>query len=492
MAITTERLPKSRVALEIQVEPDRVEASMEKAARRLAERVRIPGFRPGKAPRNIVERRLGRGAILQEALEELLPGVYNEAIETEQIDAIDQPEFDLKSTDPLVVSATVPVRPTVDLKDYESLRAPKPAAEVTEEQVQDTLTAIRRRYATLEPVDRALQWNDTVRADVTVSVEGQNDAHEEEDAEFALREGGVVSLPGFVERLIGLERGGPYTIEFTLPDDFGGPELQGKQATYTVTVKEVKQEVLPDLDDEFAQSLDEGFDSAAALEERVRGDLAAEVERRVSDEYDDEIVDLLVATADLDYPEVLVEREIDRLIDRESNHASHTQEGLQNWLDAIGSTLEEVRDGLREPADLAVRRALALGELVTAEEVTVSDADVDAEIDRLVDQLSGGDEDESRRTTARSLVDTPQGRDSIRNQLITQAAIKRLEEICSQPEEAEGEPGAARRGSRRRRGSRGADEGAEGADGSPAAEASDDEPAEAEDAPAATADGPQA
>ena len=117
MGVTTERLPRSLVALEIEVDDERLEAQMDKAVRRLSQRVRIPGFRPGKAPRQVVERTLGRPALLQEALEELLPDVYNEAIESQDIQAIGQPEFDLKSTEPLVVSATVPVRPTIDLRD---------------------------------------------------------------------------------------------------------------------------------------------------------------------------------------------------------------------------------------------------------------------------------------------------------------------------------------------------------------------------------------
>ena len=130
---------------------------MEKASRRLAQRVRIPGFRPGKAPRQIVERTLGRPALIQEALELLLPDVYSEVIAEQKIDAIGQPAFDLKSMEPLVVSATVPVRPTVDLKDYSALRVPRTEVTVAQEQIEEAITNLRRRFATLDPVDRAPQ-----------------------------------------------------------------------------------------------------------------------------------------------------------------------------------------------------------------------------------------------------------------------------------------------------------------------------------------------
>jgi trigger factor len=480
LGITTERLPRALMSLEIEVEPDRVEASMTKAAQKLSEQVRIPGFRPGKAPRHIVERHIGRGALLQEALELLIPDIYNEALESEQIDAIDQPQFDLKSTEPLIVSATVPVRPKVDLRDYRSLRAPRPSVEVDEEQVQEAVTNLRRRFATLEPVDRPVQWNDTVRADVTVSVEGQREPHVEEDAEFALREDGVISLPGFSERLIGLERGGPYEIEFNLPEDFQAAELAGKKASYTVTIREVKQEVLPDLDDDFARSLDEGFETAAQLEERIRENLREELERQATEGYRDEIVDLLVASAEMDYPDVLVEREIDRQVDRESNHASHTPEGLQRWLEAIGSTLEEVRDALRESSDVTVRRALALGELVEAEEIEVTEEQVEEEVQRLVEQMTGPDADEQRREAVRGIIDTPEARSSMRNQLLTRVAVERLEEICSQPEGDGEERTERRRGTRRRRGVRAEAEG-EAAEAQQEQQDKPDEPDEQQD-----------
>lgn len=460
LAITKERLPRARVSLEIEVDQERVEKHMDRAVARLSRQVRVPGFRPGKVPRRNLERHVGTAALLQEALEELVPEVYKEALVSEELDAIDQPEFSLKSTEPLVVTAIVPVRPEVDLKDYQSLRAPKPEVTITDEQVQDALTAIRRRHAVLEPVDRPVQWNDTVRADVTVSMEGQAEPHVEEDAEFPVREGTVISLPGFVEKLIGLERGVAHHIEFPLPDDFGAEELAGKTAKYDITIHEVKQEVLPELDDDFVVSLDEeGVTTVAEMDARVRADLQSQAERMLIGDYQDEIVDLLVATSSLDYPEVLVDREIDRIIDRESNHASHTPEGLNNWLGAIGKTLEELRDELKERADLTVRRALVIGRLIEVENVEITDEMIDAEIDSLAGQMGGmGGSNEESLAAIRGLFDTPDGRASIRNQLITRTALERLVEICSQPE---GEGDAAPRASRRRRGAAASDEAAD-------------------------------
>lgn len=448
---------------------------MNQAVTRLSKQLKIPGFRPGKAPRNVVERHIGRPALLQEALDELIPNVIDEAIKSEQIEPIGQPELELKSMEPLVVSATVPVRPEIDLKDYETIRAPRPEVENSDELIERSLLETRRRFATLEPVDRAIEWGDTVRADVTVQVEGQDEPHEEEDAEFAVREDAVVSLPGFLERLIGLERGGPYDLEFALPDDFNAEELAGKQASYTVTVNEVKQEILPDLDDEFVKSLDEdGIETVDQLRERIADEVSTRAEAEATASYHDEIVDLLVARAELDYPDVIVEHEIDRQIDQQSNHASHTEEGLKSWLEAIGKTEQETRDELRESANQAVRRALVLGELTDVEEIAIGDEQVDAEIERMASQIGvPGESSEEQLQQVRQLFDTPESRSSIQSQLVTRAALDRLEEIASQTDGDEGEP-STRRTSRRRRGAR--------ARAEEAGEASDDASSEAESA----------
>ena len=451
---------------------------MERAVNRVSRQVRVPGFRPGHVPRKMLERHVGHAALLQEALQELLPEVYSQAIEEQQVDAIDQPEFDLKSTEPLVVTAVVPVRPEINLGDYTALRAPMREVTVDQEQVEQTLLNLRRQYAVLEPVERAVEWDDHIRADVSVSVESQREPHEETDAEFPIRQNSVVSLPGFVEHLVGLSAGGPHTIEFNLPDDFGAEELRGKKATYQVTIHEVKREVLPELDDDFAKSLgDEAIETVATLQGRIEGDIRKNLEHNAREEYHNEIIDLLIATATIDYPEVLVRREVDRLIDRESNHASHSEEGLRNWLSAIGQTEDEVRETFGEQADLNVRRALVLGKLVDEEKIAPTDEQMDAEIDSLVIGMAGSTPE--NQTAIRNLFDTPDGRVSISNQLQTRFAVERLEAITSQPEDASATP---QRQSRRRRG---AEAGAADTD-EPEAEAA--EATEATEAPATSTD----
>ena len=452
---------------------------MTKVIRKVSQQVRIPGFRPGKAPRAIVERTVGQPMLLQEAIDDLLPTVYNEALESESIDAIGQPEIELKSTAPLVVQATVPVRPTIEIGAYEALRVPRDEVSVGETEVDEALTDLRRRYATLEPVDRAVEWNDTVRIDMSVSVEGQAEPHVEEGAEFAVTEGGIVSLPGFLERLIGLERGGPHEFSFDLPEDDQAEELAGKTVEYSVQLLEVKQEILPELDDEFARSLDEeGIDNLEDLQARVSEGVQAQIEAVADMSYREEVVDLLLATAELDYPEVLVEREIDRLVDEQSQHAAHEREDFERWLEAIGRTEDEVRDSLHEQADLIVRRGLVLAEFAVREEIAATDEELNERVDELVEQASAGATDLERRAQVRAMFDTEQMRASMGERLVTERALERLIEIASQQDE-ELEPRSPRRRGRRRRGARADDEADDEAD------EADDEADEAGEAGAA-------
>jgi trigger factor len=255
--VSTKRLPESQVLLEIEADEQQMERSLDKAYRRLAGRVEVPGFRKGKVPANMLERHIGRPRIVQEALDILIPEAYNQALEEQDIDAIDQPSIELVNDEPLSFKATVPVRPTVDLGDYEKVRVVREPYEIDESETEKALEELRQRYAIHEPVERPVQQGDIVRADVQGVIDGR-EVYKEDDAEFRLREGATLLLPGIAEGIVGAEKGSPKEIPVTIPE--GDRPLSGKSGTFTVTVREVKQERLPDLTDDFAREVGEGFD----------------------------------------------------------------------------------------------------------------------------------------------------------------------------------------------------------------------------------------
>jgi trigger factor len=416
--VSTQRLPDSQVLLEIEADPEQMERSLDKAYRRLAQRVEVPGFRKGKVPAGMLERHIGRARVVQEALDILIPEAYNQAIEEEDVDAIDQPSIELMNTEPLSFKATVPIRPSVDLGDYESVRVVREPYEIPEDEVEKALEELRQRYAVHEPVERPVQVGDIVRADVRGIIEGQ-EVYKDEDAEFRVRDGVTILLPGFAEGLIGAEKGVAKEIPVTVPE--GERPLSGKSGVFTVTVNEVKQEVLPALDDDLARQVGEGFPSLDALRERLRNDIRERVEAQVDEAYRDKAVGALVENAkSIEFPPVMIEREVERLIE---DQARHLGTDVEQYLATVKRTREDLRDELLPVATERVRRSLALTQLADQLEIKAEPEEIDGEVERLAG--GGGQQaDQLRR-----LFGSPDGRAAITRSLITRKTMDRLAEI---------------------------------------------------------------
>jgi len=420
MKVSTQRLPESQVLLEIEADPEQMERSLEKAYRRLAQRVEVPGFRKGKAPAGMLERHIGRARVVREALDILVPEAYNKAIEEQDVDAIDQPSIELVNDEPLVFKATVPIRPTVELGEYQSVRVKRESASVDEGEVDKALEELRHRYAVHEPVERPVQVSDIVRADVRGVIDGR-EVYKEDDSELRLREGATVLLPGIAEGMIGAQKGIPKEIPVTVPE--GDRPLSGKTGTFTVTVKEVKEEQLPALNDDFAREVGEGFASLDALRERLRDDIRERVQAQAEEEYRDKAVGALVETADtIEFPPVMAEREAERLI---QDQARHLGLEVEQYLANTRRTREQLHEELLPVATERVRRSLALTRLAEQEEIKAEDGEVDAEVDRLAG--SAGEQTDQLR----KLFGSPDGRAAIARSLVTRKTMDRLAEIAA-------------------------------------------------------------
>lgn len=421
MKVTLERLPESRVQLDIEVDQERLDRSIDEAYKRLARKARIPGFRPGKAPRSIIERHFGREGLLREAVEDLVPQAYNEAIETEDIEAIDQPHLEIVQLEPVQFKATVAVRPTVELNDYHSVRLDPPNIEVTDEMLAEQLRAVRQRYATQAPVERPAQWNDVITGSVTGEVDGEEFV-KDEDAEFQLVEGRKMLVDGLAEAFPGMAKGEEKVIELPLPEDFPVERFAGKTARFTVAVREVKEEILPDEDDDFAQQVNaDDFPTYEALKTRLRDNMNDALKKDAEIHYQQDVVDRILEGATVEYPRVLVDREIDRMI---SESSGYDRQAYYNHLARIGRSESEYREGLRPEAERHVQRSLVLSRLVEAEDLKVSAEAIDAEIETMV-APAGMDADRMREIFA-----TPEGRTRIERSLLTQLALERAAAIA--------------------------------------------------------------
>ncbi|HXG35585.1 MAG TPA: trigger factor [Dehalococcoidia bacterium] len=422
MKVTAERTEDSQVVLEIEVDQQRFDNSLNKAYRRLVQKTAVPGFRKGKAPREMLERHLGRHRLLHEALDILVPEVYKEAIEQNGVEPIDQPHVEVLQEEPPIIKATVPVQPTVELGGYRSLRVEREPVEVEQEEIEAAIEELRHRYALHEPVERPVQQGDIVRLDIKAKLDGK-DFLEEEDAELRLREGQVVIVPGFVEQLVGTAKGVEKVIALAVPEDYQEPALAGKPCEFTVTVKEIKQEILPEPNDDFAREVGEGFPSMQALREWLESEARERKLQATEEAYQDEVLKELVERAEtIEYPPVLLDREIDRIL---RDEARNTGQDVDLYLEQMKLSPEELREKHREQAEERLLRSLVLTRISELEGLTVEHEEIDAEIERMA-QSAGQQGDQIR-----ALFGSAAGHEAIGRSLLTRKTMERITDIAS-------------------------------------------------------------
>ncbi len=384
--VTVDRQPDSRVQLRVEAPAAQLESAIAAALRRLSGRVRLPGFRPGKAPAAMVERAVGWEAVRQEAVDALLPELYTRALEQAGVEPVDDPELDLQPVErgePVVFTATVTVRPDVELGDYRSLRVEVPASEVTDEQVDEMLEELRRRNSELRDVERPAQSGDVLRCTLVMR-RGEETLSGEEEQDRDLDIDRERLLPGLADALIGLEAGAERSFQLTLPEDFAREELRGATVDVDVSVSAVRERILPPLDDSLAQ-----FDDSGSTLDELRSHYRTRLEE-VSAERDREALEAsaLEALRDhvvIDLPQTMVEREIDRQVADLDARLQSMGMPLDRYLEYTGTTVEKLRGERREPAVQRLRLELALDALAQAEGIEVDEAAVVREEQRLAE-----------------------------------------------------------------------------------------------------------
>jgi trigger factor len=421
MKVSTEPVENSQVTLNIEMEPPEIDKYLDRAYNRLVKKISVPGFRKGKAPRDILERHIGKDALFQEALEDLIPRAYKEALDEQKIDPIAQPQFELIKTEPLIFKAVVPLKPTVKLGDYKKIRVESKPVKIDKKDVDAIIEQLREQQAVLLPVDRPVQLRDVV----TIDVEGEREGESfpiRKDVVYEVIKEARLPLPGFAEKLEGMTKGEEKSFVLSYPADYEIKELSGKDHAFKVTVKEIKEKKLAEVDDEFAKSL--AMDDVASLRKQIETNLNTRAEDRSRVELEQAAVDKLVELGEVEYPPVLVEKEIDRLLNEEARHFAEGVAGLENYLKTLNKTMDDHREELKPMASKRVVRALVLGKLAEDEKVEVNESDIDAEVEKMAQDADKQADD------VRKLFSLPQARESIKQFLIGRKAIERLVEIA--------------------------------------------------------------
>ena len=420
MNVTQEEVVDRQTVLLIELDDEDLDGYLDRSYKRAVQRVAIPGFRKGKAPRVMVERFLGREYLINDSLDIMIPEVTRSAIESQELDTVGLPKVDLVSLEPFSVKATVALTPQVELGAYRDLRLDQKPVEVTDEDVESKLQEHVEAASTWEPVDRSVKMQDMLTMDVRGIVE-ERTIVEESDTVYVPRADSEWPFIGFAPNLEGAEVNAHKQFTATIPDDYGDSSLAGKEASFEVNISEIKERVAPELDDEFAKSVDGDHDTLAELRDHIRNDLIEEAGRVSDAEYRDAVLDELAKTADVELPPLLIEHEVEHMVERRDNFVKSLEMTLDDYLRYTGKTDEEVRQEMNEEAQERFARSYALSTFAELEGIEVTDEEIDERIQAMKEAQS-----EDARATKPQDMDSDEVRESVQENLVLRNALDRL------------------------------------------------------------------
>ncbi len=402
MKIETQPTENHEIILIIEVESEELEQAKQRAARKLAKRVKIPGFRPGKAPYHVIAHTVGERAIMEEAIEALAKALYPKALEDANIEpAAPGSLFEIKQGDLLVMEFKVPLMPEVTLGDYKSIRMPYESPTVSDEEVNDFLESLRDSRAIVTTVPRPAQAGDVVH--ITIDAAYADAPEGEEDEQAALMQNRHLAIqinaentepedneqifPGFSAHLVGMSAGKIKEVQYTYPEDYEDEAYKGRTVNFKFEVTKVTERELPELDDEFAQSLDE-FENYEELVAAVRKMMEEDASKKYDQEYKNQVVTTLVEQSEVKYPPVLLENSLEDV--REDFERTLARQGLNTdlYLDITGTSKEDFEEQMRKTAEERLLRSLVIEKFIATENIEANEGIVQAQALHILDQLS--------------------------------------------------------------------------------------------------------
>ena len=382
MKVTAERIDNHKLVLEMEVPQAEVAKAVDKAYQKLANRVNIPGFRKGKVPRKVLEMRIGKEALLDEAFDILAPQAYNKALEEQQVEPVTQPEIEVVTfaeDQPLTFKATIIAKPSIELGEYKGLTVEKPSATVSDEEVTKQLEAMRDRQAKMVVAEgAALGSGDFAIIDFEGFVDGQPFSGGEAKG-YPLEVGSGSFIPGFEEQLIGAKAGDDREVKVTFPADYFVAELAGKEADFKVKVHDIKRKELPQLDDDFAKDVSD-FDTLEALTADIKNKLEQAAMEKAERDFRNNAVKAAVDNATVDIPDVMVDQKVAQMMqDFQMNLESRGMK-FEDYLQYSGMDVSKLKESYREPALANVKTDLLLEAVAKAEKIEVAPADMEMEV----------------------------------------------------------------------------------------------------------------
>ncbi|WP_026572272.1 trigger factor [Bacillus sp. UNC438CL73TsuS30] len=386
MTAKWEKLEGNRGVLTVEVSAEEVSKGLDAAFQKVVKQVNVPGFRKGKMPRGMFEKRFGVESLYQDALDFILPEAYGNAIDETGIEPVDRPDIDIEQMEKgkeLIFKATVTVKPEVKLGEYKGLEVEELDTNVTDEDVQKELETLQNRQAELVVKEEGKAENgDTVILDFEGFVDGE--AFEGGKAEnHSLELGSGSFIPGFEEQLVGVAAGESKDVEVSFPEEYHAAELAGKPAVFKVTVHEIKGKELPTLDDEFAKDVDEEVETLDALKEKIKTRLEDSKKHEAEHHLRDTVVEKAAENAEVEIPAVMIDSEVNRMLQEFEQRLQMQGMNLELYFQFSGQDENALREQMKEEAAKRVRVNLTLEAIAKAENLEATDEDVNAELEKM-------------------------------------------------------------------------------------------------------------
>ena len=430
MALTIHQEEDAQRQLQVKVEvpEERVQKEMRRKARVLARELHVPGFRPGKAPYNVIVSRVGEDALRAEAADGLLQAVFQEMLEEIAVEPYAQVKADNPQMNPLTFEFVVPLSPVTELGDYRSIRQAKEVVAVTDEAVADALEHLRTHHEVVEPVDRPVQAGDIATVGGTGSfVDANGNAQplfNEERTDLLMDEDVLFKGTPFVAELLGHEAGDGVEIAFTFPEDYDDDTLAGRDASFQLTILDVKKRELPELDDDLAKQ-DGKYETLDELRDALRSELEKQAEQQARNDFLEQMLDEMLALATLNYPPAALEAELDELVEDLKTQVTRSGWEWDDYLRLQNESEEALREQMQENAATRLKRNLILTKFAVEEKLTLAEDAMAAAIEKQV----SGFEQEGLRDYMRNYFLNGPGRETLASQLLMDLIVDRLEAI---------------------------------------------------------------
>ena len=388
MSVKWEKSEGNEGVLTIEVDAEKVNIGIDEAFKKVVKQVNVPGFRKGKMPRNLFEKKFGVESLYQDALDIILPDAYANAIDEAGIEPVDRPEIDIEQMEKgqnLIFTAKVTVKPEVKLGQYKNLEVEKIDPTVTDEDVENELKSIQERHAELVVKEEgSVENGNTVVIDFEGYVDGE--AFEGGTAEnYTLEIGSGTFIPGFEEQLVGLEAGAQKDVEVSFPEEYHAENLAGKLATFKVKLHEIKAKELPALDDELAKDADNEVETLAELKAKTKQRLEETKKNEAENSLRDTVIEKAAANAEVDIPEAMVNTELDRMLKEFEQRLQMQGMNMDLYFQFSGQDENALREQMKEDAGKRVRINLTLEAIAKEENIEVTDEEVTEELDKMAE-----------------------------------------------------------------------------------------------------------